>query len=107
MSWDDDSWRDGYDAWKLASPYDDEDPCDHEDYEADVLNGRASCNICSHAWWLTNEELKAEHRRIAAYGEWVAEQYRRERWEWIFRLWDRFKPRWPSRKAQVSDDLPF
>lgn len=22
MGWDDDSWKDGYDAWKLASPYD-------------------------------------------------------------------------------------
>ena len=105
MSWNDDSWRDGYDAWKLASPYDDDDPCDHQEYEADVLTGRAICNMCGHAWWLTTEELNAEHRRIAEYGEWAADQYRRERWEWLARWWDWLKPRW--RKSPTSDDLPF
>lgn len=44
----DDSWRDTYDEWKLACPYDDEQPedtCDHEEYEVD-WEGRAECHYC-------------------------------------------------------------
>lgn len=42
----DDSWRDSYDAWKLASPYDDydDDPredCDHDEYEVDAALRKA------------------------------------------------------------------
>ena len=107
MSWNDDSWKDGYDTWKLASPYDDDDPCDHEDYDADVLTGRAMCNRCGHAWWQTTEEIELECRRIAEYSEWVAEQER----PWVrFKEWARdwwLSIRWPPRKLPAGDDLPF
>lgn len=109
MSWNDDSWRDGYDAWKLASPYDDEDPCDHEEYEADIMTGRATCTMCGYAWWQTTEESAAESRRQAEYGEWAGDQERP--WtrfkEWAREWWHRIKLRWPARKSPVVDDLPF
>ena len=84
------------------------DECDHEDYEADILTGRATCNRCDHAWWQTPEEISAETERIHRYYEWVEDQERP--WtrfkEWAGGWWDRLKPRWPKR-APVSDDLPF
>lgn len=71
MTWHDESWKDSYDAWKLASPYDDyeEDECQHDDYEADILIGRATCNCCGHWWWQTREEIDAEIERIRAKRE--------------------------------------
>lgn len=52
MAWHDDSWRDSYDSWKLASP-DDEYPqyeCEHEDYDIDTIEGRCHCHRCGDSW---------------------------------------------------------
>ncbi len=112
----DDGWKDNYDQWKLASPYDDEpedDPCDHDDYEADILSGRAMCNRCGHAWWQTTEELETELRRQAEYGEWVAEQERREKWlrltapfRWLGHKLLPLSPRTAIRSLD-TDEIPF
>lgn len=70
--------------WKLREPdYNDEpeDECDHEDADVDVGDGRAHCR-CGHSWYLSAAELACEHKRIAAYAEWEAEQQR---------PWNRFK----------------
>ena len=47
-------------------PYDDEyeydlpeDDCWHEDCDVDILTGRASCNMCDHRWWMTDDEFDA------------------------------------------------
>lgn len=37
-----------------------DDPCDHDDYDVDLLAGRACCYRCGEAWWLSNEQLKKE-----------------------------------------------
>ena len=54
-----------YDTWKSKPDYGDEpeDECDHEDYEVDILTGRATCNMCGHSWWQSPEEIEAECRR--------------------------------------------
>ncbi|MDB5612088.1 MAG: hypothetical protein JWP25_8988 [Bradyrhizobium sp.] len=107
----DDSWRDGYDAWKLREPdWDDEpeDECEHEEYEVDILVGRAHCCRCPHSWWQTNEEIAAETRRIADYYEWQRQQ--ESRW---FQFKERMRSWWRSiwqrrkRPAKVVDDIPF
>lgn len=44
--------------------------CDHEDYDLDILSGRASCNMCPYHWYLSNEELKRdEELRSRPYPE--------------------------------------
>lgn len=51
-----------------------EDDCDHDDYEVDILTGRATCNRCGHRWFQTLEEMEREARRKDAYAEWEAAQ---------------------------------
>ena len=43
-----------------------EDDCDHEDYELDILTGRASCAWCDHRWYLSKEEFERHAARMAA-----------------------------------------
>jgi hypothetical protein len=117
-----------YDAWKTREdddpyydeyPSEEEDPdpayCDHEDYEADILTGEASCHRCGHRWVQTNEEIAAECRRQADYHEAMERAERRERWLW---WWDALRHaagRWRSRfkgwrqpkRAAIDDDIPF
>ncbi len=105
MAWDDDSWKDSYDSWKLASPDDEfEEECFHEDYEADV-NGRATCCRCSHTWWLTSEEIERERQLHAAYDRMMRRKEWRER---IARIIDTlaFWRRW-RKPAPIDDDIPF
>lgn len=113
----DDSWRDSYDEWKLACPYDDEDPrdtCGHEEYEVD-WEGRAECDYCGAHWWLTADQLVAYEK---AEEEWHAEydrQCRREQsrlWrtvDWLSAIPQRIRHqlRRKSRPAEIDDDLPF
>jgi len=52
--------------------YDDlyeDDPCDHEDRDVDILTGRASCWRCGEAWWLTTEQLEQELKVFAECAE--------------------------------------
>lgn len=50
-----------------------DDPCDHDDYDVDILDGRAHCSRCGHAWYQTSGELAAEMRRQAEYDRYCAE----------------------------------
>mgnify|MGYP001574109374 CR=1 FL=1 len=105
MGWDDDSWKDGYDTWKLRSP-DDEYPeaCWHEEYEADI-NARATCCSCGHTWYLTSDEVERERALVKSYDEMM----RREEWRlWIESLvrplafWRRWR-----KPATIDDEIPF
>jgi hypothetical protein len=49
--------------------YVDDDPCDHEGHDVDILTGRAHCWRCGEAWWLTREELKRELKLFATSKE--------------------------------------
>ena len=118
MGWDDDSWRDGYDAWKLRSSddyYEDEpDECDHQEYEVDIVVGRAHCCTCPHSWWQTNEEIAAEVARIREYDEWQRREHAREAWRqltapirWLwYRMLMPFSPR-SALKSLHDDEIPF
>jgi hypothetical protein len=118
MAWNDDSWKDSYDDWKLASPYDDEpeDDCDHTDYESDILTGIASCDRCGHRWMQSLEEIEAEHRRISAYQEYEERENRRQWWSDLFYNvrhplqaihWQMQKRGWLRRPAVTDDEIPF
>lgn len=98
--WDEDE----YENWS------EDECCDHEDYDADILTGRAMCNRCGHAWWQTDKEMAAETERIRDYYEWMEDQERP--WfrfkEWLGGLWFRIKQQWPKRNSPVvGDDFPF
>lgn len=103
-----DAWRDSYDAWKLASPYDEYEPdCDHMDYEVD-WEGRATCD-CGATWWLTAEEYD---RHLEVETKWAANYDRMQRREhglfWRALRWLRsLIPRRRTFAANVDDDIPF
>lgn len=105
MAWHDDSWKDGYDAWKLASPYDDEiEECFHEEREIN-WEGRAECPRCGETWWASDAEI--EHERFLNEeldAHWRREERKARIEEWINRL--AFWRRW-RKPAPVDDDLPF
>ena len=104
-TWHDDSWKDSYDSWKLASPDDEyEEECLHEDYEADI-NGRASCCRCSHSWWMTDDEIEHEREIHAAYDRMMSREERRERIRQLIRplaFWRRWR-----KPAPIDDEIPF
>jgi hypothetical protein len=112
MAWDDDSWKDGYDAWKLESPYDDyedDDPCDHEDYDIDVCTGRASCNICSEHWYVSSVDIDRELDRQANYYEDMERENRRQWWRDLWRPFQSafaWRP-WKKSVEASDDDIPF
>lgn len=102
----DDGWRDGYDAWKLASPpeYDDNDICCHEEREID-WSGYATCHRCGVGWFASTQEIAAErelNERFDAYWR------REERRVWIdgvirkLAFWRKWR-----RPTPTDDDLPF
>lgn len=123
-------WRHDRDQWKTRSPDDErfqfypydygeeerepEDDCTHEDYERDILTGRATCNSCDHHWYLSDERVLADMGREAQYDEWQRRQDRREFWRrlsypirWpIFRVLERV---WPRKACSVllDDEIPF
>lgn len=72
-------------------PYDDDlpDECDHDDYEVDILSGRAECSRCPHTWYLTIDDVEREIDRIREYDAWQVEQYRRDELSehWWGRAW--------------------
>ena len=51
----------------------DDDWCDCDDYDADILEGRAQCYRCGRRWWLTNEQITNEIRWQASMMEAVEE----------------------------------
>jgi hypothetical protein len=104
----DDSWRDSYDDWKLASPYDEHDePCDHENYDIDILDGRATCDRCGERWYASNEEVLQTIDHMAWYAEYEERENRKQWWRDI---WHSIKSIIPRRKRLAhidDDDIPF
>lgn len=112
----DDAWKDGYDAWKLASPdddYDEDECCPHDDFDID-WNGLACCSCCQLVWRASPAEIQAQERHQREYAEWLDEQYRRERWlkltapfRWLwYRVWMPVSPRTAIRSLDDSE-IPF
>jgi hypothetical protein len=119
MSWTDDSWRDSYDSWKLASPdeeYDSEDQCDHDDYDVDIVTGRASCSNCLAHWYVRDEEIQRQIEHEATYHEHMERENRRQWWSDLFynlrhplraAHWQLQKRGWLQHRAISDDDIPF
>ena len=110
----DDSWRDSYDEWKLACPYDDEpqDDCCHEEYEVD-WEGRAECHYCGAHWRLTGAEHEAY---LAAEARWMEAYDRAQRREhslfwravdWLRSIPSRIRLLRRKKAESIVDDIPF
>ncbi len=88
-------------------PYSDDDYCDHEDYDIDILEGRAHCYRCGQWWYLTGDELDKHLRLQSEYDAAMYREFRRENtwWKRVIR-WLAFKFR---NRAEVSiyDEVPF
>lgn len=101
----DESWRDSYDNWKLASPDDYyAEECLHEEYEADI-NGRATCNSCGEHWYLTQWDIERERELNVAFDLAMRREERRRR---IADLASRlaFWRRW-RKPPPIDDEIPF
>lgn len=106
-----------YDQWKCTDPnepYNDEPECDHDDYEYDILTGRAECSMCSHSWYLSDREMNHQARLQAEYQKIMDHENRRQWWRdrtypvrmFIFRSLERI---WPRKAIKVlhDDEIPF
>lgn len=106
MAWDDDSWRDTYDEWKLRSPYDEGEweECDHEEYEI-AWDGRAHCSHCATSWAASGAEIAA----YDAFQRRAEIAWRREH-SWYMRAWRWLKDRFTARREKfptIDSDIPF
>jgi len=111
-----------YDQWKCSDPNDpwfygepdEEIECDHDEYEADILTGRAFCCKCDHTWYQTSEEINSEIERQRLYQEGMDREERRQWWRdrtypvrmFFFRVLERV---WPRKALSVlhDDEIPF
>ncbi len=86
---------DGCDCEDCWSDDDADGPdCDHEDYEADILTGIATCGRCNHRWMQTASEIERERLHAAEYDKRCAE-------------WD-MQPEWhPGDPVLPDDGIPF
>ena len=53
------------DVYDAAFRENDVEECVHEDYEIDILTGRATCDDCGHHWFATDAQMKA-HQELAS-----------------------------------------
>lgn len=116
-----------YDHWKTRSPDDDwddecgcdgeDEPCDHEDYDIDILTGDWMCWICGEKRAATQAEIDMMIRHQAEYCEYEARENRRQWWRDLFYpvlyplsvvqwQWQKLKLRWRGSPA-LDDDIPF
>jgi hypothetical protein len=102
MSTDDSDW-DRHDHYE-------DDFCDHDDRDIDVLTGRWSCYRCGETGWASSQQIQAEIEHQAAYAEYEGRENRRQWWRDLFgpitapfRRW-----RWRRRHPiELDDEIPF
>lgn len=86
----------------------DDEHCDHEDYDRDILTGTAHCWSCGHKWVQTAAEIEREREAQIAYDklcdQWEREQHslRTKARNWAYRL-----RRWWNKPAAPADEIPF
>jgi hypothetical protein len=99
-------------------PYWDDDPCEHDEYEVDIVSGRCECSRCPETWSATGVQIEHEIERQRAYYEYEERENRRQWWRDlvspIFRPWRALKDRihiWRlGRNFEQSigdDEIPF
>ncbi len=94
------------------SDYDDEwdwDGCDHEDYDIDIIDGRARCRKCGDSWYATDEEVLSTIDAMSAHDRYMEEENRKQWWRDLW--WRVTAPfRWRRRRRPVTvadDEIPF
>jgi len=100
------TWNDDIDEYEDRFGGD-EDPCDHEDHDTDILDGRCHCWRCGETWYATAAQIDAQLRFESDYYEMME---REERWRWWRDLWDRIRSFFPRRRGPTfssDDDIPF
>jgi len=95
---------------------DDDELCDHEDYETDMLEGRCRCYRCGHSWYASTEDIDRELRFQSEYAEAMEREDRRQWWSdlwWAVRHplaqihWELSKRGWFRKSAPTDDEIPF
>lgn len=103
-----------YDQWKCTDPreYEPEpEPCDHDDYDIDTIEGRCHCSHCGDSWHASEADIQAAIDSEILYAQYVerleSPWYRFQ--EWCSGHWYNFKLLFrPEHRASVSDDdIPF
>jgi hypothetical protein len=94
-----------------------DDPCDHDDYDFDLLEGRAHCWRCGERWTMTAAQMDAHLRWETEYHESMEREYRRKWWDdlfWAVRHpiatihWELQKRGWlRSARPATDDEIPF
>lgn len=93
--------------FEVDEEYDrDYDGCDHEDYDIDILDGRARCDRCGESWYATNDEILRVIDCMSAHDRWEEEQNRRQWWRDLWHSIRSFFRRKAPRQI-YEDDLPF
>ena len=108
-----------YYHWKTRSPDDDwddptaddypyeDEPCDHEDYDINIVDGRASCHRCGESWYASEEEILNVIDGMAAYAQYEERENRRQGWRDIWYSVKSFFSRRRPKQTVTDDDLPF
>lgn len=83
MPWYDDSWKDGYDAWKLRGP-DQDGQCFHGEYEIACEKPRwqmwATCNHCGHVWVASDADIEHFRHEQPIFDKWWRRQEFIDKW---------------------------
>lgn len=83
---------------------DEDDMCDHDDYDIDILDGRKRCYRCGESWFMTDEELdhheEMQRAADAYYARLESPWYRFK--EWMASLFSR-----RSVEEIDDDEIPF
>jgi hypothetical protein len=100
--YDDDDWEDP------------RDHCEHDQYEIDILTGRAECDMCSHSWRVTDAQMRREIELQSKYYDDMERMERRQWWRdrtypvrmFLHRLLAKV---WPRKSLSVlhDDEIPF
>lgn len=101
-----------YDQWKCTDPREYEpDPCEHEDYDIDTIEGRCECTRCGERWNASEADWQAGIDSEIFYAQYIERMespgYRFR--EWCASQWRSLKRALqPRRKAAaLDDDIPF
>lgn len=84
-----------------------DDPCDHESYDINTIDGRATCERCGESWYATDDQILSAIDAEAAYAQYQEGEERRQWWR---DRWDTVKAffRWRKPNHLVpDDDIPF
>lgn len=87
-----------------------DDHCNHDDYDVDILEGRARCHRCGESWYVTEDEVLRQIDHEVAYAAWEESENRRQWWRDLYyklTVWLRPYRKWRARRSGFDDGIPF